>query len=64
MNGDIEFYLPFPLTVSYLKDIKKSSFFSYPAQIFAAYEKGQLKYAGPTNMGSEKHKHQLLFFTN
>jgi hypothetical protein len=39
MNGDIEFYLPFPLTVSYLKDIKKSSFFSYPAQIFAAYEK-------------------------
>jgi hypothetical protein len=25
MNGD-EFYLPFPLTVSYLKDIKKSSF--------------------------------------
>jgi hypothetical protein len=38
MNGDIEFYLPFPLTVSYLKDIKKSSF-SYPAQIFAAYEK-------------------------
>jgi hypothetical protein len=27
MNGDIEFYLPFPLTVSYLKDKKKSSFF-------------------------------------
>jgi hypothetical protein len=65
MNGDIEFYLPFPLTVSYLKDIKKIIFFSYPAQIFAAYEKGQLKYAGPTNMGSEKHKTPTgLFFTN
>jgi hypothetical protein len=38
MNGDIEFYLPFPLTVSYLKDIK-NHLFSYPAQIFAAYEK-------------------------
>jgi hypothetical protein len=35
MNGD-EFHLPFPLTVSYLKDIKKSFFL---AQIFAAYEK-------------------------
>jgi hypothetical protein len=29
MSGDIEFYLPFPLTVSYLKGIKKKSSFSY-----------------------------------
>ena len=65
MSGDIEFYLPFPLTVSYLKDIKKIIFFSYPTQTFAAYEKGQLIYAGPTSMGSEKHKTPTgLFFTN
>ena len=65
LSGDIEFYLPFPLTVSYLKDIKKIIFFSYPTQTFAAYEKGQLIYAGPTNMGSEKHKTpEGLFFTN
>jgi hypothetical protein len=65
MSGDIEFYLPFPLTVSYLKDVKKIIFFSYPTQTFAAYEKGQLTYAGPTNMGSEKHKTPTgLFFTN
>jgi hypothetical protein len=38
MNGDIEFHLPFPLTVL-PKDIKKIIFFSYPTQIFAAYEK-------------------------
>jgi hypothetical protein len=65
MSGDIEFYLSFPLTVSYLKDIKKVIFFSYPTQTFAAYEKGQLIYAGPTSMGSEKHKTPTgLFFTN
>jgi hypothetical protein len=65
MSGDIEFYLPFPMTVSYLKDIKKVIFFSYPTQTFAAYEKGQLIYAGPTSMGSEKHKTPTgLFFTN
>lgn len=65
MSGDIECYLPFPMTVSYLKEIKKIIFFSYPTQTFAAYEKGQLIYAGPTNMGSEKHKTPTgLFFTN
>ncbi|MEZ7498867.1 L,D-transpeptidase [Flavobacterium sp. Arc3] len=65
MSGDVEFYLPFPMTVSYLKDVKKIIFFSYPTQTFAAYEKGQLIYAGPTNMGSEKHKTPTgLFFTN
>lgn len=65
MTGDVEFYLPFPVRVPYLKDIKKIIFFSYPTQTFAAYEKGQLIYAGPTNMGSEKHKTPTgLFFTN
>lgn len=65
MSGDIEFYLPFPLTVSYLKDIKKVIFFSYPTQTFAAYEKGQLIYTGPTNMGSKNHVTPTgLFFTN
>lgn len=51
ITGDVEFYLPFPLSVPYLKDINKIIFFSYPSQSFAAYEMGELVYAGPTNMG-------------
>lgn len=65
LTGDIEFYLPFPVTVSALKDINKIVFFSYPTQTFAAYEKGELVYTGPTNMGREKDKTPTgLFFTN
>ena len=65
LSGDIEFYLPFPVTVSALKDINKIVFFSYPTQTFAAYEKGELVYTGPTNMGREKDKTPTgLFFTN
>ncbi|NGY35963.1 L,D-transpeptidase [Flavobacterium sp. XN-5] len=65
VSGDVEFYLPFPLTVPYLKDIKKIVFFSYPTQTFAAYEKGQLVYSGPTNMGREKDQTPRgLSFTN
>ena len=65
LTGDIEFYLPFPETVSALKDINKIVFFSYPTQTFAAYEKGELVYTGPTNMGREKDKTPTgLFFTN
>lgn len=65
MSGDIEFYLPFPLSVSSLKEINKIVFFSYPTQTFAAYEKGELVYTGPTNMGREKDKTPTgLFFTN
>ena len=65
LTGDIEFYLPFPITVSALKDINKIVFFSYPTQTFAAYEKGELVYTGPTNMGREKDKTPTgLFFTN
>ena len=65
MSGDIEFYLPFPLEVSSLKEINKIIFFSYPTQTFAAYEKGQLVYTGPTNMGRKKDLTPTgLFYTN
>ena len=65
MTGDIEFYLPFPVSVPALKEINKIVFFSYPTQTFAAYEKGELIYTGPTNMGREKDKTPTgLFFTN
>lgn len=65
LTGDIVFYLPFPLKVSYLRDIKKIVFFSYATQTFAAYENGLLTYTGPTNMGSKKNPTPTgLFFTN
>ena len=64
-KGDIAHYLPFPLQVSYLKDISKIIYFSYPTQTFGAYEYGELVYTGPTNMGREKDKTPTgLFFTN
>ena len=64
-NGDLEFYMPFPLEISAIRDINKIVYFSYPTQTFAAYEKGQLIYTGPTNMGREKDKTPTgLFFTN
>ena len=65
LTGDIEFYLPFPLEVPYLKDINKIIFFSYPTQTFAAYENGDLIYTGPTNMGRKKDPTPTgLFYTN
>lgn len=65
LTGDVEFYLPFPLEVPYLISIDKIIFFSYPTQTFAAYEKGELIYAGPTNMGRKKDPTPTgLFFTN
>jgi len=58
-------YLPFPLEVKYLKDIEKIIFFSYPTQIFAAYEYGILIYTGPTNMGLKKYLTPIgIFYTN
>jgi lipoprotein-anchoring transpeptidase ErfK/SrfK len=64
-NGDIEFYLPFPTHVEYLKDIDKIIYFSYPTQTFAAYENGELIYTGPTNMGRKKDQTPTgLFYTN
>jgi hypothetical protein len=65
LSGDIVCYLPFPLKVSYLKDIDKIIFFSYATQTFGAYECGELIYGGPTNMGREKDQTPTgLFFTN
>ena len=65
LTGDVEFYLPFPLEMDYLKDIKKIIYFSYPTQSFATYEYGYLTYAGPTNMGSKKNQTPTgLFFAN
>ena len=65
LSGDIVFYLPFPLKVNYLKDVNKIIYFSYPAQIFATYEKGNLVYTGPTNMGRKKDPTPTgLFYTN
>jgi len=65
MSGDIAFYLPFPVKVSYLNNVDKIIFFSYPTQTFAAYEKGILIYTGPTNMGRKKDPTPTgLFFCN
>lgn len=65
MSGDIAYYLPFPLQVAYLNDIKKIIFFSYPTQTFATYENGILIYTGPTNMGRKKDPTPTgLFFAN
>lgn len=64
-NGDIEFYLPFPITVAALKEVNKIIFFSYPTQSFAAYEMGELVIAGQTNMGRKADPTPTgLFFTN
>ncbi len=65
LNEKVENYLPFPLTVPYLRDINKIIFFSYPSQTFATYEKGQLVYTGQTNMGRKKDPTPTgLFYTN
>lgn len=64
-SNDKLLYLPFPLEVTYLKDVAKVLLFSYPTQTFGAYENGFLTYSGPTNMGRKKDKTPLgLFFTN
>ncbi len=64
-SASIVYYLPFPIEVPSLKAIDKIIFFSYPAQIFAAYEKGKLIYTGPTNMGRKKDPTPIgLFHTN
>jgi hypothetical protein len=64
-DGDVVYYLPFPLKVDYLKDVAKVLLFSYPTQTFGAYENGVLTYAGPTNMGRKKDKTPIgLFYTN
>ena len=65
LTGDIEFYLPFPMHVAALENIQKILVFSYPTQSFAAYETGELVYAGQTNMGRKKDTTPTgLFFSN
>jgi len=65
VSGDIVYYLPFPLRLPFLDDVSKIVFFSYPAQAFAAYEYGNLLYAGPSNMGRKKDPTPTgLYFTN
>lgn len=65
MTGDLEYYLPFPLTVSYLKDIDKIIYFSYPSQTFATYENGELIYTGLTNMVRKQDQAPIgLFYAN
>jgi hypothetical protein len=65
LSGDLELYLPFPISVEYLNTIDKIIFFSYPSQTFAAYEYGELVYAGPTNMGRKADPTPTgLYFTN
>ncbi len=65
LSGDLEFYLPFPVEAPALKDIDKIVLFSYPAQVFAAYEHGELAYTGPTSMGSKSHPTpEGLYFAN
>ena len=64
-DGDIAYYLPFPMEVASLNEVDKIIIFSYPAQAFAAYENGSLVYSGPTNMGRKKDQTPTgLFFTN
>ena len=65
LTGDLAFYLPFPLSVPYLKDISKIIFFSYPTQSFGAYERGELVYTGPVNMGRKADPTPTgLYYTN
>lgn len=65
LTGDPEAYLPFPYHVEALNEISKIIFFSYPAQVFAAYEHGELVYTGPTNMGRKADPTPKgLYYTN
>lgn len=65
VSGDVAFYMPFPLEVVTLDEVKKVILFSYATQAFATYEYGVLTYVGPTSMGKEKDKTPTgLFFTN
>ena len=65
VSGDIEFYLPFPTSVPFIKDISKIIFFSYATQSFAAYELGEMVYTGQTNMGRQANPTPTgLYYTN
>lgn len=62
---DYNQYCPFPYKVDALADVYKMVFFSYPAQVFAAYENGRLAKWGQTNMGREKDQTPTgLYYAN
>lgn len=64
-SHELKDYLPFPHNVEQLKDVNKILLFSYPAQVFAAYENGKMILTGPTSMGRKtKQTPQRLYFTN
>lgn len=65
ISGDVAYYMPFPLEIETLDEVKKIIIFSYATQAFAAYEYGTLVQVGPTSMGRAKDKTPTgLFFTN
>jgi hypothetical protein len=65
VSGDLAFYMPFPLEVATLDEVKKAILFSYATQAFATYEYGTLTHFGPTSMGGKKDITPTgLFFTN
>lgn len=62
---ELKDYLPFPFYIDQLKDVNKIILFSYPAEVFAAYENGKLILTGPTSMGRKtKQTPRRLYFTN
>lgn len=64
-TAEIAFFLPFPINVPFINEVDKIIFFSYATQSFAAYENGDLKYTGATNMGRKKDTTPTgLFYTN
>jgi len=65
LDGDVAFYLPFPLSVSSIEEIDKLILFSYAAQSFGAFENGELVYTGATSMGRKNDPTPTgLYFTN
>ncbi len=65
LTQKIQQYFPFPFELSFAKDINKIIFFSYPAQVFAAYEHGRLVHTGATSMGRRADATPTgLFYTN
>jgi hypothetical protein len=48
-----------------ISQVSKVIYFSYPAQVFAAYANGELVYTGPVNMGRKKDQTPTgLFYAN
>lgn len=48
-------FSPFPRQLEILKPVNKIVIFSYPLQVFAAYENGKLLKWGPTSLGTKKN---------